>query len=161
MGGWFPEGQRPAWAAKGKFAADFWAPEMVEVDDEYWVVFTARQVNNALAIGLARSTSPLGPFVDNGQPVLVGKTISAPGLPQGVPSGVIDSHIFTDADGTRYLLWKDDRNGIWPRPLAMLLRERPDVIDRLFEREQDRKSAAFAAAIVPFANTRRPMEQFS
>src|SRR5206468_1304684 len=65
-----------------------------------------------------------------------------------------------DDDRTRYLFWKDDRNGIWPRPLAMLLRERPELIDRLFEREEDRKSAAFAAAIVPFANTRRPMERF-
>ena len=29
--------------------------------------------------------------------------------------GVIDSHIFIDPDGDRYLFWKDDSNGIWPR----------------------------------------------
>src|SRR3954449_13262993 len=49
----FPAGQEPAWAAKGRNTADFWAPEMAGVGDEYWAVFTARQVNNALAIGLA------------------------------------------------------------------------------------------------------------
>jgi hypothetical protein len=58
------------------------------------------------------------------------------------------------------LFWKDDSNGIWPRPLAMLLRERPELILRSFEGDEDRLSAAFAAAVVPFANTRRPMERF-
>ena len=39
----FPTGQEPAWAAKGRNVADFWAPEMARVGDEYWLVFTARQ----------------------------------------------------------------------------------------------------------------------
>jgi beta-xylosidase len=134
---------------------------MAQVGDEYWVVYTARQKSNALAIGLARSQSPLGPFVDNGEPLVTGKAINTTGVPHGaVSGGVIDSHIFTDADGSRYLFWKDDSNGIWPRPLAMLLRERPELIERLFGSDEDRKSAAFAAAIVPWANTRRPMERF-
>ena len=68
--------------------------------------------------------------------------------------------LFTDADGGHYLFWKDDSNGIWPRPLAMLLHERPELIDRFFDQEEDKRSAAFAAAIVAFANTRRPMERF-
>lgn len=157
----FPEGSQPAWAATGRFVADFWAPEMAQAGDEYWVAYTARQKNNALAIGLARSKSPLGPFVDNGEPLLVGSSLNTTGVAHGAPSsGVIDSHIFTDVDGTRYLFWKDDRNGIWPRPLAMLLGEQPSLIERIFEEEQDKRSAAFAAAIVPFANTRRPMERF-
>jgi len=51
----FPEGSdQPAWAAKGRSVADFWAPEMAKVGDEYWAVFTARQRSNALAIGLAQ-----------------------------------------------------------------------------------------------------------
>ena len=74
--------------------------------------------------------------------------------------GVIDSHIFIDADGTRYLFWKDDSNGLWPRPLAGLLRDHPELIDQLFESEEDRRTAAFAAAIVGWANGRRPMERF-
>jgi hypothetical protein len=34
------------------------------------------------------------------------------------------------------------------------------MIDRLFESEADRRTGAFAAAIVPWANGRRPMERF-
>jgi hypothetical protein len=157
----FPEGQEPRWTAKGRNVADFWAPEMARVGDEYWVAYTARRLNNALAIGLARADNPLGPFVDNGQPLVTGKEVNTTGVPNGAFSGgVIDSHIFSDSDGSHYLFWKDDSNGIWPRPLAMLLRERPELIDRLFESEEDRKTAAFAAAIVPWANTRRTMERF-
>jgi hypothetical protein len=42
----------------------------------------------------------------------------------------------------------------------MLLREHPELIEKLFDNEEDKLSAAFAAAIVPWANTRRPMERF-
>jgi len=157
----FPEGQQPEWTAAGRQVADFWAPEMAKVGEEYWVAYTARQKSNALAIGLARGPTPLGPFTDNGQPLITGNAVNTTGVPNGALSGgVIDSHIFIDADGTRYLFWKDDSNGIWPRPLAMLLRDKPELIDRLFETQEDRLSAAFAAAIVPWANTRRPMERF-
>ncbi len=161
----FAEGQEPAWAASGAQVADFWAPEMARVGEEYWVAYTARQKSNALAIGLARSRSPLGPFVDNGAPLITGRPVNTTGATpeSAVPAmsgGVIDSHIFVDADGERYLFWKDDSNGIWPRPLAMLLRDRPELGGLLFERESDRRSAAFAAAVVGWANTRRPMERF-
>ena len=44
--------------------------------------------------------------------------------------------------------------------LAGLLRERPGLIERLFDSEADRRTAAFCAAVQPFANTRRPMERF-
>jgi hypothetical protein len=74
--------------------------------------------------------------------------------------GVIDSHIFIDEHGDPYLFWKADTNGVWPRPLAGLLRERPKLIETVFSSEQDRRTAAFAAAIQPWANTRRPMERF-
>jgi arabinan endo-1,5-alpha-L-arabinosidase len=145
----FPAGNEPAWTARGRRVADFWAPEMAKVGDEYWLCFTARQASNALAIGLARSHDPAGPWTDIGRPLLTGKS-----------GGVIDSHIFIDADGDRYLFWKDDSNGLWPRPLAGLLREHPELIDPLFESDEDRRTAAFAAAIVGWANGRRPMERF-
>jgi arabinan endo-1,5-alpha-L-arabinosidase len=145
----FPEGQEPEWTARGRRVADFWAPEMARVGDEYWLCFTARQQSKMLAIGLAKSRSPEGPWTDIGRPLLTG---------QG--GGVIDSHIFIDANGDRYLVWKDDRNGIWPRPLAVLLHDQPELIERLFKTEQDRRTAAFAAAIVGWANGRRPMERY-
>ena len=68
----FPAGDEPSWAAKGRNIADFWAPEMARVGDEYWLAFTARQASNALAIGIARSPSPLGPWIDNGAPLVTG-----------------------------------------------------------------------------------------
>lgn len=161
----FPQDEEPSWAATGRDVADFWAPEMHKVGKEYWLVFTARQATNALAIGLARATAPLGPWTDNGEPLITGKPVNTTGLgydpamPQ-LSGGVIDSHLFIDADGERYLFWKDDTNSIWPRPLAMLLRQHLELIDRLFPDEADRRTAAFAAAIVPWANAQRPMVRF-
>lgn len=157
----FPEGAEPSWCAKGRKVADFWAPEIARVGDEYWLCYTARQGSNALAIGLARAPHPGDPWVDNGRPLITGKPVNTTGLPDGqLSGGVIDSHIFVDADGVPYLFWKDDRNSLWPRPLAMLLREQPQLIEQLFASEADRRTAAFAAAVVPWANQRRPMERF-
>src|ERR1700712_3894698 len=65
----FPEGEAPAWAAHGHRVGDFWAPEMARVGDEYWLVYTARQHSNALALGLARSDRPTGPWRDLGKPL--------------------------------------------------------------------------------------------
>src|SRR5690348_17949519 len=76
----FPQGQEPTWAAKGRDVADFWAPEMAKAGKEYWAVFTARQVNNALAIGLARAASPEGPWIDNGAPLITGTAVNTTGL---------------------------------------------------------------------------------
>ncbi len=161
----FPRGDEPAWAATGRNVADFWAPEMAKVGDEYWLCFTARQVSNALAIGIARSTSPTGPWIDNGCPLITGEPINTTGLgyDENAPlmsGGVIDSHLLIDTNGDTYLFWKDDTNGIWPRPLAMLLRQHPHLVDDLFASNEDRLTAAFAAAIVPWANRQRPMVRF-
>jgi hypothetical protein len=138
---------------------------MARVGDEYWTVFTARRADNALAIGLARAKHPAGPWIDNGAPLITGKPVDTTGLGYGaeqpkLSGGVIDSHLFIDADGERFLFWKDDTNSIWPRPLAMLLRKHPELIAQLFREESDRRTAAFAAAIVPWANAQRPMTRF-
>jgi arabinan endo-1,5-alpha-L-arabinosidase len=161
----FPEGHLPQWCAAGRNVADFWAPEMHKVGDEYWLVFTARQPSNALAIGLARSLTPTGPWIDNGRALITGKPLNTTGLGYDasqplMSGGVIDSHLFVDDDGATYLFWKDDTNSIWPRPLAMLLRNHSELIERLFDTEEDRRTAAFAAAIVPWANQQRPMIRF-
>ena len=161
----FPAGKEPEWAARGARVADFWAPEIVLVGEEFWLCFTARQRDNSLAIGLAKSASPTGPWRDLGRPLLTGAAVVPAGQlpatgPPRIGGGVIDSHIFVDANGDRYLFWKSDSNGIWPRPLATLLGQHPRLIDELFAGEEDRRTAAFAAAIVGWANGRRPMERF-
>jgi arabinan endo-1,5-alpha-L-arabinosidase len=164
MGFVFAEGETPDWTATGSRVADFWAPEMARVGDEYWLVYTAREKTNGLAIGLAKADSPFGPWRDLGRPLVTGGVLlypAEPGAPQPAMSGgVIDSHILIDADGAPWLFWKKDSNGLWPRPLAGLLREQPDLIAEIFESEADRRTAAFAAAVQPWANTRRPMERF-
>ena len=161
----FPEGHAPAWTASGRHVGDFWAPEMARVGDEYWVCYTAREKSNALALGLAKSRSPAGPFEDVGRPLLTGGVVLFPPTDpsQTMPlmsGGVIDAHIFIDQQDQPYLFWKDDTNGVWPRPLAALMREHPELIPRLFASEEDRRTAAFAAAIQPWANGRRPIERF-
>ena len=100
---------------------------MAKVGDEYWLVYTARDQSGALAIGLARASSPFGPWVDNGVPMITGGKVLTPGGPAS--GGVIDSHIFVDDDVAPVLFWKQDTNGLWPRPLAGLLREHPELID--------------------------------
>lgn len=161
----FPAGAAPGWTAHGRRVGDFWAPEMAKVGDEYWLVYTAREHSHALAIGLAKAPRPTGPWRDLGHPLVSGFAVNTTGLADDpaqpvLSGGVIDSHLFIDTDGERYLFWKRDTNGIWPRPLAGLLRQHPDLIERLFASEADRNTAGFAAAVLPWANSRRPMERF-
>ncbi len=142
----FPRGQTPAWTAAGVKVGDFWAPEIARVGDEYWLIYTARDNTHVLRVGLAKSVSPSGPWHDIGRPLL--------------GEGTIDGHIFVDGDGQPYLFWKEDRNGIWPRKLAAYLRTRPELIDHIFDEEEDRLTAHFAASVVSWASTRRPIERF-
>lgn len=141
----FEEGHTPAWTAAGMQVADFWAPEIARVGDEYWLSYTARDHHNILSIGIAKAAHPAGPWIDNGRPLL--------------GDSVIDSHIST-IDGEPVLFWKRDTNSRWPRPLAGLLHAQPQLIPILFDNEQDQRTAAFCAAIREWANTRRSMERF-
>jgi hypothetical protein len=141
----FPGGRTPGWTSAGLKVGDFWAPEMAKVGEDYWLTYTARDKERVLSIGLAKAPHPTGPWTDIGKPLLTG--------------AMIDAHLFVDEAGS-VLFWKKDSNSLWPRPLAKLLRERPDLIEQLFGSELDRRTAAFASAIQPWAETRRPMERF-
>jgi hypothetical protein len=101
---------------------------MAQCGDEYWLVYTARQRSNALAIGLAKAPHPTGPWRDLGHPLIDAHAVNTTDLPDDptqpmLSGGVIDSHIFIAHGGERYLFWKRDTNGVWPRPLARLLGE--------------------------------------
>lgn len=141
----FPHGATPAWALTGQ-GSDFWAPELHRVGEAWWVCFTARERDGSLAIGLARSRTPDGPFVADPEPILRG--------------GVIDGHILIGADHAPWLVWKKDDNDVWPILVAELLRAAPEATDALFDAEADRRTAAFAAALQPWLMTRPPMERF-
>lgn len=92
----FENANKPSWAA-----SDFWAPEIHRVDGKYVVYFSARATTGTFAVGAAWSTSPTGPFVDVGAPLV------APPSP-----GAIDAHYFRASGGAHYLLWKVDGNAV-------------------------------------------------
>ncbi len=88
----------PGWARRG-FT---WAPEVTAAPRGYVMYFTARHAGSGRqCIGAAVSTAPEGPFAPAGDRPLVCQ------LDEG---GSIDASSFTDEDGTRYVLWKNDGN---------------------------------------------------
>lgn len=90
----------PAWAARGWT----WAPEVAPVPGGYAMYYVARHAASGLqCTGVATSARPEGPFEDRSSEPLVAM------LELG---GAIDASPFTDADGSRYLLWKNDGNAV-------------------------------------------------
>ena len=95
-----PLPELPRWATKGRT----WAPEVTALASGkgFALYFTARNVKPDLqCIGVAVAKAALGPFRPIGQKPLV-----CPAK-QG---GAIDAATFDAADGTKYLLWKNDGN---------------------------------------------------
>jgi xylan 1,4-beta-xylosidase len=93
---WEPRGavfpKTPAWA-KG----NFWAPEIAEDRGTYFVYYTARGHDGRLAVAVATALKPEGPYTDHGS--MVAQDL-----------GSIDAVPFTDDEGRRWLLWKEDGN---------------------------------------------------
>ena len=93
----------PLWSS-----GDTWAPEAARIDGRYVLYYTAHDPdskrpdgNGSQCITAALSTSPEGPFVDASDEPLV----CQPDL-----GGSIDATFFRDADGSPYLIWKNDGN---------------------------------------------------
>ena len=102
----------PTWSTFG-FT---WAPTVGETSlGTYVMYYTARDTSTGVqCIGEATSVLPLGPFVD---------AHVAPVICQSGVGGSIDPSIFTDTNGTSYLIWKSDGDstgdisGLWSQPL--------------------------------------------
>jgi beta-xylosidase len=91
----------PTWAMQ-----DFgwaWAPEVTALEDGTTIMYHAARLGGAQCIGAAISDSPEGPFEPVGEEPLICQT------EQG---GSIDPAAFTDDDGRRYILWKNDGNAL-------------------------------------------------
>jgi arabinan endo-1,5-alpha-L-arabinosidase len=142
----FPAGNKPTWAREGAGYSDYWAPELHRVGNEYLVCFAARGHDGSPSIGIARATSPAGPFTTPPQPLLRG--------------GVIDAHIFVGAGEHPLLLWKQDSNEIWPRMLAQVIAEDRSLAQRLFATPDDQRTAAVSGALWSWGVDLSPMEQF-
>lgn len=89
----------PRWAKPGRT----WAPEVRAVPGRgYAAYFTAWDAaTNQQEVGVATASKPSGPFVS---------PIDTPLVDQPEEGGSIDSSCFVDADGSRYLVWKNDGN---------------------------------------------------
>ncbi|WP_253871904.1 family 43 glycosylhydrolase [Promicromonospora umidemergens] len=90
-----------AWAQEGRT----WAPDVSRrADGRYLLYYTAwHAASGRQCIGAALADSPGGPFAPVGtQPLVCPLT----------DGGAIDASSFTDTDGARYLVWKNDGNAI-------------------------------------------------
>jgi hypothetical protein len=141
----FPRGRTPGWAATGENVADYWAPELHKIGDNFVVYFVARhQSTRDLCIGFAISSHPEGPYKSADEPLLAGNKA--------------DPNVFIDSDAKVYLFWKEDRNAIWPLLLNELLFTTPRLIERIFDDDEDRRTASFIATLWPWTRTFKPME---
>ncbi len=78
-----------------------WAPTIEEKNGKYYFYFCAKRSNGASCIGVATSSSPTGPFKAENAPL-----ITPDNLESGVNVGqTIDPSVFTEDDGTSYLLF--------------------------------------------------------
>ncbi len=83
----------PVWAK-----ANFWAPEIAEDRGKFFVYYVARErASNHLAVAVATADNPAGPYTDH-RPLVA------------QDAGSIDPVPFTDAQGRRWLVWKEDGN---------------------------------------------------
>jgi beta-xylosidase len=89
--------QLPPWAVE-PFT---WAPDVHRFGTQYVLYFTGfLKLLDEQCIGAATSWSPAGPFTAQPHPFIC----------QSGLSGSIDPRVFTDGDGTNYMLWKSDQN---------------------------------------------------
>jgi beta-xylosidase len=122
----------PLWAKPQ--AGLTWAPDVTTGGGEtnYVMYFTSRdEVSDKQCIGIATADNPEGPFR------ATGTANEQAFICQSDQGGSIDPASFTDDDGTRYLLWKNDGNccGIPTRiyiqqlsPDGLTLQEEPTVL---------------------------------
>lgn len=102
---WEPAGDAMPVLAPWVTGGRTWAPEVaVLAPDRYVLYYTALgTASDRQCVGRAVATSPAGPFVDES---------AEPLICQADEGGSIDASPFTDADGTTYLLWKNDGNAV-------------------------------------------------
>lgn len=110
--------ERPEWAI-----GNFWAPEIATHNGKFFIYYTGRNKENRLAVAVATADSPTGPYTDHGQLV-------------AQEAGSIDGMAFSDEDGQRWLVWKEDGNSRkQPTPL-WLQRLSEDGLKLMGERKE-------------------------
>jgi arabinan endo-1,5-alpha-L-arabinosidase len=107
VGDAFPE--RPSWVVPGSDHGDMWAPHIERWDGLYYLFYSARSLElGNMAIGVATSTEPTGPFEDRDGPLITGA--------RGFEA--IDPFAWELPDGTRYVYWGSDQSPIRAQQLS-------------------------------------------
>jgi beta-xylosidase len=98
--------RRPPWS-DGKY----WAPEISEYRGRFYVYYVGQKKGGPLAVAVATSEKPEGPYTDHGPLV-------------AQEAGSIDPVTAIDENGRRFLVWKEDGNSrkqptpIWAQKLS-------------------------------------------
>ena len=95
---WTAEGLAFSYRRGNWGLSDFWAPEVLEYNNRYYMFYTARdRETGRLNIGVATSDSPMGPFEDErNEPIL------------NFGYAAIDASPFVDEDGRIYMYYARD-----------------------------------------------------
>jgi len=94
---------RPGWTN----GINYWAPDVTQHGNTYYMYYAASRTQG-MCIGVATSSSPAGPFVDKGSPLLCSTDFAA-----------IDPKSFDDpATGKIWLYWGSDFNPIRVQELS-------------------------------------------
>jgi len=117
--------QLAPWVQPGKT----WAPEVMSLaPNRYLLYYTAAGARQGRqCIGRAVATTPEGPFTD---------TTTAPLVCQTAEGGSIDASPFRAADGSLYLLWKNDGNCCGLDTWLYVQRMSPDGLRLVGERRR-------------------------
>lgn len=86
------------WAVEGSA----WAPTIEKKNDMYYFYYCGKKSGGVSCIGVAYAENPAGPYTDLGEPLLTTDMCKAAGVSMGQ---AIDPSIFTDDDGTSYILF--------------------------------------------------------
>lgn len=79
-----------------------WAPTIEEKNGKYYFYFCAKDTSGASNIGVAVADSPIGPYTAMPEPLMTVEMCKKQNVSMGQ---AIDPSIFTDEDGTSYLLF--------------------------------------------------------
>lgn len=107
----------PSWANVS--GASLWAPAIKYFNGQYYLYYAASTTGlagNGSAIGVGTSSSPAGPFVDSGSPVVEPEV--ATNCCDGAYRSTIDPDEIQDASGQRYILFGSFTGGIYVRKLS-------------------------------------------
>ncbi len=112
---------RPTWT---ELNANFWAPDLQYFNGKYYLYFAATAVKAQYSgetncfddsgIGVATATSPLGPWIDHGSPVVAPRR-NGPGCDF---KATIDPEIVSTAGGQRYIFYGSFKGGLEARTLS-------------------------------------------